>query len=209
MLKLVAVVAAASLAGIGLGTGLAKLSGNSASPIPAAATTTASGGDRSSTQPASTTAAQTATEPGGTSTAPASTTTQPGVVQGTANPNADVEVLSARLGTPSNTNGHARLRAEVRVTNRATTPLQITSALLLSGDDQVPLDAEAHEAAGALLKPIAAGASATGTLRFTTATAVTQRLLAKPVTHVRIADKTVEVQVKLPQGTGTGTTTTG
>jgi hypothetical protein len=190
MLKLVAVVAVASLAGIGLGTGLAKLSGNSESPTPVPATTTASGGERSSTQPAS-------------------TTTQPGALQGTANPDADVEVLSSRLSTPSNTTGHARLRAEVRVTNRASTPLQITSALLLSGDFQVPLDPEAHAAAGALLKPIAAGASATGTLRFTTKTEVTQRLLAKPVTHMRIADKTVELRLELPQGTGTGTTTTG
>jgi hypothetical protein len=54
-----------------------------------------------------------------------------------------------------------------------------------------------------LLTPIAAGASATGRLRFTTATSVTQRLLAKPIAHLRIADRTVELALEAAQGTAT------
>jgi hypothetical protein len=190
--KLVAVVAAASLAGIGLGAGLAKLSGDSPASSPVAATTTTQA-----------TTGLTTTEP---STRPTSTTTtQPGAVQGTADPDVEVEVLSARLGTPSSTTGHARVNAEIRVTNRARTPVQITTALLMSGDFEVPLDVAARDAAAGLLKPIAAGASATGRLRFTTASAATQRLLAKPAAHLRIADQTVD----LPLRAARGATTTG
>jgi hypothetical protein len=210
--KLVAVVAAASLAGIGLGAGLAKLSGDSTAPGPLAATsataeapstpaTQTTGSSRStgsSTQPS----AETATRPAATTTEPA-TATQPGAVEGTADPDVAVEVLSARLGTPSATTGHARVQAEVRVTNRAKTPVQITTALLISGDYEVPLDVAARDAAAGLLKPIAAGASATGKLRFTTATAATQRLLANPAAHLRIADRTVDLPLQAAQGTAT------
>jgi hypothetical protein len=180
LVKLVAVVAAASLAGIGIGAGLAKLSGDSptASPVSAATTTT-------------------------TSTEAATTSAQPGAVQGSAEPDVEVEVLSARLGTASSTTGHARVSAEIRVTNRAKTPVQITTALLISGDFNVPLDSGARAAAGPLLTSIAAGASATGKLRFTTDTAVTQRLLANPTAHLRIADKTIDLPLQAAQGTAT------
>jgi hypothetical protein len=200
LLKLLAVVAAASLAGIGIGAGLAKLSGESPATSPVAATTATTQAASlapketgSSTEPAATTA---------TATAP-STTTQPVAVQGTADPDVEVEVLSARLGTPSSTTGHARVSAEIRVTNRASTPVQITTALLITGDYDVPLDSGARDAAGPLLTSIAAGASATGKLRFTTATAVTQRLLANPTAHLRIADQTIDLPLQATQETAT------
>lgn len=118
-------------------------------------------------------------------------------------------MLSARLGPQSRTTGHARVSAKVRVTNRDTTPLQITTALLLSGDDKVKLDYGARDAAAALLSPIAPGADVTATVRFTVATGLAQRLLAKLTAHVRIADKTVELRLQSAQATTTATTTTG
>lgn len=172
LLKFVLVVAAAGAAGLGLGEGLARLNGDTGSPAAATPTTTSSAA--------------------ATTTAAAAGTTPPA---GTAKPVVDVEVLSAGLGPQSPVTGHARVNAEVRVTNRAQTPLRITTARLLSASDEVPLDSGARPQAAALLRPIAAGASATGKLRFTTPSAIAQRLHASPTAHLRIADKTVELNL--------------
>ncbi len=203
LVKLVAVVAAASLAGIALGAGLAKLSNDEPSDRPLAQT---SAPTRTSARPVAATAPATTTGAAlPSTTAPATATTPTSTPVGTADPDVSVEVLDAQLGTPSPTTGHARVSTEIRVTNRATTPVQITTAVLITGDFNVPLDSGGRDAAAALLTPIAAGAKATGRLRFTTDTAVTQRLLAKPTAHLRIADLTIELPLKSTQGT----TTTG
>lgn len=202
LIKLVVVVAAATLAGAGLGVGLAKVSGHDTAGATVAATPT--------TAPSTTTTGS--SEPSTSTIAMRTSTGQnPATAtkaQGTANPDVDVAVLSARLGTPSNATGHARVSVQMRVTNRASTPVQITTAVLMSGDFAVPLDYGARAAAGAILQPIAARASATGRLRFTTTPDVALRLMEKPMAHVRIADRTVPVDLAVAQP-GTTTTTTG
>jgi hypothetical protein len=180
--KFVAVVVASGLAGAGIGIALSELSGNDASnePLLPARTT--------STSPSTTAATRTTT----TATTPSAATTVYRVPR--------VQVLSAELGSPSST-GRALVAVRARVTNRGNRPLTIKPALI-AGEDEIPLAAAASDAAGALLKPIDPGASATGVLRFNLGAAVAQRLADAPSARLRVANRTVVVKLTPPEGTG-------
>jgi hypothetical protein len=113
-----------------------------------------------------------------------------------------VQIVSAQLGPVSESTGRALVAVRVRVTNRGNRALTIKTPALLSVDDKVPLGSGARDAAGALLRPIDAGASATGVLRFTVPAAIAGRLAANPGARVRIANRTVVVKLKTEQPTG-------
>ena len=70
------------------------------------------------------------------------------------------------------------------------------SPVLLSGAEEVALGSAARAAAAPLLRSLAAGDSATGTLRFTTPGAVAQRLSAAPRARLRVAKRTVVLKLK-------------
>lgn len=196
--KLVAVVVAAGLAGALIGIGLAKLSGDDggdAPALPAAASTTASSVSGSTTTTA-TTSAKTAKTATATTPATQTTTTQSGAAEPVSPKVAAykaprVEVLSAGIGSAATGTGRAPVTIRVRVTNRGGRTLTVPAPALLTGQDEVVIDRGATADAGALLRPLATGSSATGTLRFTPLVEATQRLLAKPRARLRIAKRVV------------------
>ena len=201
--KVVAVGLAAGIGGAAIGVGLAELTGaNSSSDL--ALTQTAPTDERASTGPArartTTSAPAPSTTANGARTTPADgsrTTTVPAqsAPEGSRYMVPRVEVLLAQIGTPSSSTGHARVTARIRVTNRNEGPLALDGAVLVAGDDEVPLDGEARAAAGPLLESLTPGASAVGTLRFTTPTAVAQRLTEKPRARLRVAQHTVVLKL--------------
>ena len=190
VVKLVAVALAAGLGGTVIGIGLSELTGGESSGEPAAAQTVAAA-------PA-TTAAAPATE-----RATSTVGTQTAVADGPYRV-PRVEVLDARLGVVSSTTGRARVRAKIRVTNRNASPLASDVPVLIAGEDEVPLDGGAREAARAVLEDLAPGASVVGSLRFTMPAAVTQRLIDRPRARLRIAKHAVLLQLAtdLPEATG-------
>ena len=187
--KFLAVVVAAGLAGAGIGIGLAELSGNDGPTDPVLPTTTA----QPTTAPAAGTQTTATTGTVATSTSP----TKPVYRV------PRVEVLSAELGPVSESTGRALAAIRVRVTNRGNRPLTIKTPALLSGDDELPLGLDAREGAGALLRPIAPAASATGVLRFSLPSAIAQRLTATPAAaRLRVANRTVTVELTTEQTAG-------
>jgi hypothetical protein len=112
-----------------------------------------------------------------------------------------IRVTSASLLSATSPSGRARKRARlvarVKVTNRGTKPLRWPRPKLISGKDRVPVDPNANGPAGALLKPLAPGATAAGELRFETAGNVTQRLSDTRRARVRIANQTIEMRVTI------------
>ena len=106
-----------------------------------------------------------------------------------------VTIASATLGTPSGSGGTALATVRLTVTNRYTKALPLKTPAVISGDDRVPLDSDAKDAAGDLLGTLAAGASATGELRFTLPRAVARRLAASPTAKLRIAGRTVALKL--------------
>ncbi len=193
--KFVAVVVVAGLAGAVIGIGLAKLSGDDATsdpvlPATTAATATTPERARSST----TTTPRTTSTPASTST---TSTTSDGVYRVPR-----VQVRSAELGPTSEVTARALVAVRASVTNRGNRPLTIKTPVLLSGDDESPLGASARDAAGELLEPIAPGATATGTLRFTVTSAVADRLAADPAARLRVANRTVAVTVEPTEPAG-------
>jgi hypothetical protein len=161
VLKLVAVVAAAGLAGASIGVGLAKLSGND--------------GDDAAALPAPTSSARTST---------ASPNRQP-----------RVKFISARLIPPPNETGRARVTVRVRVTSRSDSPITSLAPALLTGQDVVQIDTGARADAGRLLRPLAPGATVTGTLRFTPSAEATRRLTARPRARLRIVERIVTLKL--------------
>lgn len=184
--KFVAVVIAAALAGAGIGIGLAELSGNDGAETPLLPVTTA---QTSTSGPETTT--------GTTPTATTSTSTTAAVYRVPR-----VQILSAQLGPISESTGRALVAVRARVTNRGNRDLTIRTPALLSGDDEVELGSGARDAAGALLRPIAPGQSATGTLRFNAPSAVAQRLTATPSARLRVANRTVAVELTTQEPAG-------
>ena len=180
--KFLAVVVAAGLAGALIGIALSKLSGDDAADEPVIAATTASPKTTAST-PAAT----------GTSTATTAAVT-PGVYRVPL-----VKVQSALLGPVSDSNGRALVAVRVGVTNRGNRPLTIDDPTLLSGQDVVTLAASRRPAAGALLKPIAPGATGSGVLRFTIPSAIAQRLTANPAARLKVAKRTVVLKLTTNQ----------
>jgi hypothetical protein len=198
--KFVAVVVAAGLAGALIGIGLAKLSGNEKTSdpvIPATTTAAAKTTARTQTTPAST---ATATTPARTTSTPAATTSTTSTSTSTTPVKAvyrvpRVQVLSAQLGPTSQVTGRALIAIRASLTNRGNKPLTIKTPVLVSGADEAPLGDAARNAAGPLLKPIAPGASASGTLRFTVTSVVAQRLAASPAARLRLGNRTVIVKL--------------
>ncbi len=186
--KFLAVVVAAGLAGAGIGIGLAELSGNDSPTDPVLPATTA--------QPTTAPAAGTRTT-GTTGTVATSTSPTKPVYRVPR-----VQVLSAQLGPVSESTGRALVAVRVRVTNRGNRPLTIKTPALLSGEDEVPLGSDAREAAGALLRPIDPAATAPGVLRFSLPSTIAQRLTATPAARLRVANRTVTVELTTEQGAG-------
>ena len=191
--KFLAVVLAAGLAGAVIGIGLAKLSGNepTSDPVlPVATTATATTTTTQTTAPTTSTA--TTSKPTG-KTSTTSTTAAPadGVYRVPI-----IKVVAAKLGPTSEVTGRALVAISVRFTSRGNKPLKIKTPVLVSGDDEVPLGDSSREAAGALLEPIAPGATATGVLRFTVTRPVAQRLNDSPAARLRLGNRTVIVKLK-------------
>jgi hypothetical protein len=183
--KFVAVVVAAGLAGAGIGIALAKLSGNDGSSDPLLPATS----ERTSTSAgptATTSAARTAT----------ATTATKAVYRVPR-----VQIVSSQLGTVSESSGRALVAVRVRVTNRGNRALTIKTPALLSGEDEVALGSSARDAAGALLRPIDPGATATGVLRFTVPSEVAQRLATNPAARLRVQNRVVAVKLTTNQPT--------
>lgn len=179
--KLVAVVVAAAAAGAGAGLGLSTLTGDSAA-TPAAPPEAALA---SSSPPPSTT----------TSSPPVAST------DGANTPR--VSVLSATLTPKGTPDGAARLVVRVRVTNRSAATLNPKRPVLLSGKARVPLTTPTSARKPVLLRPVAPGASATGELRFATAGAVAKRLSEQRRARLGIANRTVNVRIRVNFPTGT------
>jgi hypothetical protein len=193
--KFVVVAIVAALVGAAIGVGLAALTDSSDKPTASAppATVTVEPGPATQTQPAAAppppaeTQTQTATEP------PATTTTAaPAKLVG---PVPKITIASATIGKPSAATGHAPVTVKVTVTNRYSAELPAETPALVSDADEVPLDSDGKGAAGPLLDPLAPKADATGELRFTLPTAVTQRLLAAPTAKLKIAGRTVVLKL--------------
>jgi len=188
--KLVAVVVAAGLAGAFIGVSLAKLPGDDDSIDPALTVTASTPGTSTSsrTTPRTTSTATTTTTTPRTTTTP--TTTTGTAVRVYRVPR--VQVLSAQLTTAPS--GGGSVTVKVRVTNRGIGPLTIATPVLVSRTDEVRLDT-ARAQARPLLRALDPGSRATGTLRFTTSPAMTQRLVASPAARLRIARRTILVKL--------------
>lgn len=80
--------------------------------------------------------------------------------------------------------------------------------MLISGDDEIPLDARSRDAAGPLLRSVAAGETAAGVLRFTLPAGITQRLSASLGARLRIANRTIVIKLTPSAATSAPNTTT-
>jgi hypothetical protein len=109
-----------------------------------------------------------------------------------------VRVLSAQLVSPSGASARAQLTVRVRVTNRFNGPLRQKPPVLVSGTDKAVLDSGARNRADGLLATLAAGRSATGTLRFTLTTAAAQSLHTTGRGQLQIVGRTVVLKVPAP-----------
>jgi len=182
--KLVAVGVAAGLAGALIGIGLAKLSGDDnsgAAALPAGTATTSGTAARTT----STVPAEIETETTAAPTTQTTTTARRSFLV------PRVQVLSARLIPAEGEDG---VTVRVKVTNRASRPLKMTGPVLISGEDEIPLD-DVDAAARPLLRTLAPDESATGTLRFSTSPAMTQRLTDNPGARLRIATRTITIKL--------------
>lgn len=187
--KFVAVVAASVLAGVALGLGLSEVSGDDGTPIaslnpPGTATGTTAAADASGESRAKATAGTSG--PAGASDA-----------KGAAKPR--YRVLSATIEPATSASGMQRRRARVTVRLRATAgsePLTLDTPTLVAGNERQPVDPNAADAAGALLKEIPAGDSATGELRFETAGALTQRMTTFKAPRLIVGPTSLRLQIK-------------
>jgi hypothetical protein len=76
------------------------------------------------------------------------------------------------------------------VTNGSGRSLTVGDPVLLSERDEVAANSE-ESGAGSLLRILAPGARATGTLRFTLESAIAERVTASPSARLRIAGRVV------------------
>jgi hypothetical protein len=192
--KFVTVAIVAALVGAAIGVGLAALTDSDDSTTPTATTPVASTpAPQTQAQPAAPPPppppAQTQTE---TQAQPTTTTATPARLVG---PVPKIAIESATIGQPAAATGHSRVTAKVTVTNRYSAALPPETPALISDSDEIPLDGAAKQAAGPLLAALDPKASATGELRFTLPTAVTQRLLAAPTAKLKIAGRTVVLKL--------------
>ena len=198
LLKVIAVVVLAAVVGVGLGYGLSEVRGTADSGQAVAFTGPASG----TTGAASSADTGTSSAGGSTGTSTSSTISSGSGGAGSGGSSADevaVTVLSATLKSATTASGRARQRASigvrVRVTNRTGERVTLGSARIAAdGANQVADPAQAADA-GALLRPIADGASATGTYLFETAGDLTGTLQDSGSATLRIGDVATQVQL--------------
>jgi hypothetical protein len=191
--KLIAIVAAAALAGAAIGIGLAALTGSDDTPVPVASATStvAAPVAPAVTQaplppPPAATTTDTQTEPTATTTTPATP------VRGFKVPR--VQVLSAAIAKLS-ADGGTPVTVRVRVTNRRGRALTPEDPVLLEGPDAVALDKDARAEAGAVRKALEPGESAAGALRFTVPSAIAQRIRASGRAQLKIATRTITLKL--------------
>lgn len=119
-------------------------------------------------------------------------------------PEPRLTVRSATLQLATSSTGAARERARVTVRLRARNPgrrsLKLGSVRIEARGDVAKADPNADDEAGDLLEPIAGGSSATGTLRFETAGALTDTLKTTRSARLRIGGKTVPLELKRVSG---------
>jgi hypothetical protein len=198
--KFAAVAIGAVALGAVVGLGLSELSGDNVASTPTGPA--APGTTQTTTKPARTTAkpARTATKPTRTTTKAAQPS--PARTQTTPSPALPrVNIVSAILQPAATASGRSRRRARlsirVEVVNRGDRRLTWPAPQLISGTTLMRVDPNAGGAAGALLKPLARGATATGELRFETVGDVTSRLQNARRARLRIAGRTVKVRVTI------------
>jgi len=183
LVKLVAVVAVAGAAGVGLGAGLAALTGDD-SPSGLVGTASTSSTARRATTTNQTTVGSAAQRPEGAGA-------RAGAVL--------VEVVSAvlhRVPTPAaQRRDRARLSVHVRIANQGERTVANAAPVVLAAQQSVPADRSAVDASGSLLRPIAAGSVADGTLRFEISGAVTESVVRARRARLRIAGKTINKSV--------------
>ena len=83
----------------------------------------------------------------------------------------------------------------MRVTSRSDRPITSPAPALVTRQDVVQIDAGARADAGRLLRPLAPGAAATGTLHFTPSAKATRRLTARPRARLRIVERLVKLKL--------------
>ena len=192
--KFLAVIVGGTAVGAGIGIALSALSGN--------------GGNESTASPrAIATPSAEARTPTPTSTARTPTPTSAArtpTPTGTAVPAGEglgLRVESARLISASTASGRARQRARlvvrVRLSNRSDVRLPAQNPLLLNGAGTVRVDPFAADAAGPLLRPLAAGMSAVGELRYETAGELTQRLTDQRRARLRFGSEVISVKLDI------------
>ena len=186
--KLVAVIVVAGLAGLAIGIGLAKLSGD----------------DKSSTTPpdnslgASSPATNTTTPNTTVETTPADkkTSTSPSKPANTVRVRVVSAVLHPAAGPSGKRRRRARLSVHVRVTNRGSRSITPARPVLVSGDARLKTDAM-QDAADTNLGAIDPGETSDVTLRFEIAGAVTQRVQEELRARLTIAGRNVTATVKV------------
>ncbi len=113
---------------------------------------------------------------------------------------ARVDVVSAVVQPAATPSGRRRKRARVTVQLRLANQGESTIANVqpaLLARTRVNPDPRADDTTGSLLEPIPPGSTAAGALRFETAAAVTDRLLATRRAQLRIAGETVPLTLSL------------
>ena len=174
--KFLAVVVASVVAGVTLGFGLSKLSGNDKSDalvLPPQAASSAATGASGPTAP---------------------TDSKPQAPS--------IRVVSSAFVASTTPSGQQRRRGRVEVRLRVTArddDADLGTPRLVVGDEQVRVDPNAEKAAEDLLKPIPAGERVTGELRFETTGALTDRLAARPRATLRIGGRSLPLRLTVPE----------
>ncbi|MGH2840034.1 MAG: hypothetical protein ACRDKY_04325 [Solirubrobacteraceae bacterium] len=112
-----------------------------------------------------------------------------------------VRIVSAILHPAGTARGRSRQRARLsvhaRVTNGGARAVRFPPPRLETGTTLLAVDAHAGAAAGALLRPVPARSTADGVLRYEAAGAVTRRLTSGRRAVLRIAGRSIRLQLTL------------
>lgn len=189
--KLLTVTLAAGIAGALIGVGLAAVTAgdDTSAPAPSPATSAAA----TSTTATAATSTTATTSGSATSTTSGAPSAAAQAADGALVPR--VLVMSADLVAPAGV--PSRVVTQVRVTNRADGPLELTPPAMVVDGSEVTLSADAAAGADArpLLGTLPAGQSATGVLRFTITEALATELRETPRARLRIADRVVNLRI--------------
>lgn len=197
--KLTAVIVVAVAAGVALGIALSTLTDGGSTTSTAKRLTSTTTSTNSAAAARST---ATASEPKTTSTVQHAKTTTRGTTR-SSRPGASrvrvhvvSTVLHRGLTAVARRRNRARLAVHVRVVNHGKRGIANVKPLLIARA-AVRANPAANDARGSLLRPVAPGSAAEGTLRFETAGAVTTRLVSTRRARLRIAGKTVRLTVQI------------